>query len=634
MSNFKAGLEVHQQLNTDEKLFCRCKSHLTSKKPDLKTIRYFRPTLSETGEIDPTALKAFKRRKKIVYATNTRENCLYELNEAPPYGINKEALQTALFISKMLKATIPDVLPVSRKQYLDGSVPSGFQRTMVVGFDGSLELTSEKHLKINQICLEEDAARKVTEESEERVFKTDRLGIPLIEITTSPQLTTIKEVKDAALRIGALFRSIGKAKRGIGSVRQDLNISIKGGSRVEIKGVQRPEWFKPLIKGEIKRQRKLKKISEELKARNVTENAINAQNMQRVSRIFRDTEAEFIKKAVEKGEELFAICLPGFKGLLDENIQKKRTFGKEFADRVSVTVGLGGILHTDELPAYGITEREKRKLFERINANEEEDTIVIVIGNFIEGKDAIEEVKERAIQSLGGVPRETRKAHEDGTTSFERPLGTAARLYPDTDTPPIRIPSSLVEKAKKKRQKIDYPWERKERYIDQGISERHAEPLALSWKGHVFEKIIELGVDPQLAATILVERFKELEREGYPMEKVKDEQIIEIFERVGSGQIAKEAIPDVLLKLAENPNRDVKDVLNSLEIEKMTKKELEQVIDRLIAENQEYCEEEGMAAFKGLMGDLMQQVKGRIDGAVAAKTLRKRLNSLLEQNEL
>lgn len=629
----KAGLEIHQQLSTSRKLFCNCPAHLVKKEPDFETIRYFRPTLSETGKIDPTALKAFKRRNKVIYQAYNKENCLYELNEEPPSKINKHALETGLFVSKIMKANIPNVISVSRKQYLDGSVPAGFQRTMIVGFNGLLELSSGKQLKIEQICLEEDASRKVKEQNGEVTFRVDRLGIPLIEITTAPQLKSPAEVKDAALRIGGIFRSMGEAKRGIGSIRQDVNLSIEGGNRVEIKGVQRPSWFKPLIEGEIKRQQKLKEITQKLEERNVKRKQLHAAQMQNVSSLFKHTGSKIIQKAFKEGKEAFAVRLQGFKDLLAKDIQKGRTFGKEIGERVASIVGLGGIIHTDELPAYGINEQEKKRLFEVTNANMSKDTVVVVIGKKAKAEDAIREVKERAIQSLSGVPRETRRAHKDGTTSFERPLGTAARLYPDTDTPPIQVKTSLIEKAKNRKDTFVYPWEKKEEYKNLGLSKRHAKALSLSRRSSLFDKIIEIGVEPKLAAKTLLETFKELKRSGVSVEAIKDKKILEMFHFLDKGDIAKEAIPDILTKLAERPELKVKEAIKSLGITTMTRRQVEQIVDDLIAENLEYISEEGQHAFNGLMGDLMKRVKGKIDGEVAANVLRGKLKQFLAEEE-
>lgn len=628
---FKAGLEIHQQLDTRKKLFCRCKSRLIKEEEDFTTVRYFRPTLSETGDIDPTALKAFKKRKKVVYSTKNSENCLYELNEVPPYELNKNALEIAFFISKMLNAEIPDLIPVSRKQYLDGSVPSGFQRTMIVGFNGSLELSSGKTLKIEQICLEEDAARKMKETTDKVVFQTDRLGIPLLEVTTAPQINTLEEVHEAALKLGRLFRSTENAKRGIGSIRQDLNISIKSGSRVEIKGVQRPDWFTPLIKEEIKRQQSLIQITTQLKERGVQPDQIEAQELHKVSSLFRRTNANFISKALSKGKNLFAVKLPQFKSLLGTEIQKERTFGKEFAERVSVNVGLGGILHTDELPAYNISKSETEKLFEATSAKEEKDCVVVIIGSRTEAEDALEEIKERAIQSLFGVPEETRRAHEDGTTSFERPLGTAARLYPDTDIPPIQVKASLLAKVKRKLEETKYPWEKEEEYRELGLSKRFARKLSTSPKASLFERIVEKGGDPQLVASILIEKRKELKRDGYAIDAIRDEKIAKIFDQLRKEKIAKEVIPDILKKLAEDPGKKVEEVIDALGIAKITREELEQIVEEIIAKNREYISEEGKNAFKGLMGDLMKQVKGKIDGSVAAKILRDKLTSFINK---
>ena len=620
----KVGLEIHQQLKTSRKLFCYCPPILRKDKPDIKVVRFMRPTLGETGEIDPTMLKEFKKKRKIVYEAFSDTTCLYELDEVPPYEISTEALEIALTIAQLFRMKIPDVLLVSRKQYLDGSVPSGFQRTIIVGLNGYLELSNGKKIRIVQLCLEEDAARKIAERDNEVIYRVDRLGIPLVEITTDASLSTPDEVLDAALRIGALLRATGRVMRGIGTIRQDINVSIRGGNRVEIKGVQRPEWFKPLIDNEIKRQLALIEITQELRRRKVSKDEIDNVKIIDVTEIFKNTAAKFIRKAIQRGEKVYALKLPKFGGLLGKEILPGRRFGKEFAERVAVITGLKGIIHTDELPNYGISEEEKAKLFEMTQADKEKDCVVIVIGPEEKAKEALEEVRERAKEALEGVPSETRKANPDGTTSFERPLGGAARLYPDTDYPPILVDKSLLEKVS--RSLPEYPWKRVERYVkDYGLSREYAERIVLSERSEIFEEIIRMGVPAKLAATVILETMTSLRREGFPVENISDEKLKDVFHYLIKGDISKEAIPEILKALSKEPEKDIKDILKELGIRKLSLEELDTIIEQVINKNIELIRLRGERAFKPLMGDVMRIVRGKIDGKTVSERLMEKL---------
>jgi len=626
----KVGLEIHQQLQTRRKLFCYCKPDLIKRDPDFKIIRYMRPTLGETGEIDRAALKEFKKRRKVIYESYY-DLCPYELDEIPPYDVDEESLEVALLIANIFKMKIPDILAVSRKQYLDGSVPSGFQRTILVALDGEFEIFNGKKVKINQLCLEEDAARKIDETDEAIIFRVDRLGIPLIEITTEACLNTPEEVLDAALRIGAILRSTGKARRGIGTIRQDINVSIEGGARVEIKGVQKPEWFKILIDNEIRRQFKLIEIKKELEKRGVSESDIRREQEVDITDLFKNTKAKFIKSAISRGERVLAIKLPGFSGLLGLEILPKRRFGKEFAERVSVITGLKGIIHTDELPAYGISQEEKDKLFEITKADPGKDCVVFVVGPLEKALDAIEEVKERAVLALRGVPEETRRANEDGTTSFERPLGTAARLYPDTDSPNVLISKKLLEKIKSI--KVELPWVKEKRYIEElGLPTTHAKKIVMSEWVTTFEELVNIGLPAKLVATTLVETLTSLRRDGIPVENLGEKHIKELFKALKEGKIAKEVIPDILSYLANNPEDSIEKAINKLGLTKIDIKTLEKLIDRIIDENINLIHERGERAFSPLMGHVMREVKGKIDGKTVSEVLRKKIEERMSKN--
>src|SRR6056297_1166113 len=262
---FKSGLEVHQQLNTKEKLFCRCPAGIYHKDDeyDAEIIRHMRPTLSELGEYDGTALMEYKTRKEIIYRINNETACTYEIDDTPPFKINKEALDIALEISLLSKINIVGEVHITRKQYLDGSIPTGFQRTAIIGVEGEIPLKNKK-VRLIQLSLEEDSCREISDIRHTRIFKTDRLGMPLIETVTYPDMLTPDELREGAEYIRFLNRSTGKVRTGIGSGRGDVNVSCEGGTRVELKGLSHNKWIPELSHNEAFRQWALLHVREKL----------------------------------------------------------------------------------------------------------------------------------------------------------------------------------------------------------------------------------------------------------------------------------------------------------------------------------------------------------------------------------
>lgn len=261
---FKCGLEIHQQLET-RKLFCNCPSLVNDPNHiDVKVIRRLRPTIGETGEIDIAAKHEFEKGKFFVYEACSTSSCLVELDEEPPHPVNKEALQVALQVAKALNADIVDEIQVMRKVVIDGSNTTGFQRTALIARNGFVE-TSKGKVRIPIICLEEEAAKRIKEDEISVTFRLDRLGVPLIEIATEPDIIDPDHAKETAEKLGMILRSTGKVKRGIGSIRQDINMSIKNGPRTEIKGFQDLKSIPKVIDNEIKRQLSLLKKGEKVK---------------------------------------------------------------------------------------------------------------------------------------------------------------------------------------------------------------------------------------------------------------------------------------------------------------------------------------------------------------------------------
>src|SRR3989344_2049236 len=251
---FKSGLEIHQQLDT-KKLFCKCPSFLRNDEPDLIATRKLHAVAGEKGEVDIAAQYQASLKKEFIYQFYKDNNCLIELDEEPPKEINQEALKIALQIALLLNCKIFSIAQIMRKTVIDGSNTSGFQRTILIARDGTIE-TSFGKVGIDTICLEEDSARKISEDKNQVIYRLDRLGIPLIEIATAPDIKSPEQAKEVALYIGEILRSC-KVKRGIGTIRQDVNISVLNGNRIEMKGMQDMKTFVKTIENEVLRQKKL-----------------------------------------------------------------------------------------------------------------------------------------------------------------------------------------------------------------------------------------------------------------------------------------------------------------------------------------------------------------------------------------
>ena len=525
----KAGIEIHQQLNTHEKLFCHCPTCLRRfDDHDKEFFRYLRATESELGEIDAAAKEEMKHERMFCYY-GYDTTCLVEYDEEPPSPLNPEALELSCIIARLFGMTPVEQIHTMRKLVIDGSNTSGFQRTALIAVDGILPNGG----RIETICLEEEAAQRV----EGDTFSLDRLGIPLVEITTSPCMHTPDEVRQIAGYLGMVLRSTGRVKRGLGTIRQDINISIRDGARVEIKGVQELDLIGEVVVREVQRQKNLVEIRDELLKRGASVHRSPAD----VTGLFASTSSVILKKA----PHILAIRLPGFAGLVGREIQPGKRLGSEFSDYAK-KCGIGGIFHTDELPAYGITAMEVEGLRNHLKSGPDE-CIVLVAADKRKGSCAAEQVIMRAEAAMKGVPEETRRMLEGGSTSYMRPLPGAARMYPETDVFPVRIdagwyaglpvPELLVEKA--------------ERFIrDLHLDPALASQLASSEQVFLFERAVAEGITPSLAARTLLSSIKELARAGSDTSCLSDENILMVLRAVEDGRAAKEAVPAILEKVA------------------------------------------------------------------------------------
>ena len=596
---------------------------LRTDEPDIIIVRKLRPTQSEIGEIDKAALFEFEKRKTIIYEAYEDTNCLVELDEEPPHELNREALEIALQVALLLGSTPVDEVHVMRKIVIDGSTPFGFQRTCVVALGGSIDVGG-KVIPIQHVGLEEDAGRKTGEDAQTVRYRLDRLGIPLIEVATAPVIESPEEARRVALAIGRIMRATGKVKRGLGTVRQDLNISIRGGAITEVKGVQELDLIPKVVENEVIRQLRLLELKEELARRRLSPDELRPDIVD-ATPIFANTACRVIKKALKAGGVVLALKLPKFGGLLAEEIMPGHRFGKELSDIASARSGLKGLFHTDEMPAYGITGDEVEALKALVGAGPQ-DVVVFVAGEEERCRKALLAVLERAREALVGVPRETRMATPDGKTRFMRPRPGAARMYPETDVPPVKLSPGYIEALRARLPET--PERTAKRLVEQyGLNEKLAWQVVDAERVELFERAArETGVPATVIATTLTETLKSLRREGLDVEGISDEQLLELFHMIGRGEAFKEAIPDVLRWLCENRGRSPIEAVEALGLRPLTEEELKAVIEDVMTSAPELVEE-GRKAFGKLMGLVMKRVRGRADPAKVSALLREALSS-------
>ncbi|MBI2136318.1 Glu-tRNA(Gln) amidotransferase subunit GatE [Candidatus Woesearchaeota archaeon] len=603
----KCGIEIHQQIDSN-KLFCSCSSGLREEAPDYTITRRLRSVIGETGEIDIAALHEHKKEKKYIYEGYNDSTCLVETDEEPPHNINKDALYVGLQVALLMKAKIVDKIQVMRKAVVDGSNTSGFQRTSLIAMNGVID-TSFGKVGIPSISLEEDSSRPITQDSASVTYRLDRLGIPLVEIATDPAITHPDQVREVAEFIGMVLRSTGKVKRGLGTIRQDVNVSIAEGRRVEIKGAQDLKMLRTLVEYEALRQKNLVEIKNELlkrikQMRELTNEKVN------VSEIFQNVESNIIKNALkDKKGVVLVLKLPKFAGLIAKEVQPGRRLATEFSDRAKVIAGVGGIFHSDELPKYGIEQEYVNRIRELLNCKEQ-DGFVLVADTPKKSELALDAVFERAMQALNGIPGEVRRANEDGTTTYMRPMPGAARLYPETDAVPIipdvsdiKLPELLAEKS--------------ERFEDKHkLGHDLAVAITKSSKHELFERFIERfeNLKPAYIAETLLTAEKQVKKQFNKDVVLNDADFEELFIYLNTGKIAKEAALDILSKTAEKPIQDI-----IVEYELMSDSELEKEVKQIVSENKGQ-------PFNVIIGKVMSQLRGKADGKKIVECVKKLAN--------
>ncbi len=622
----KVGLEIHQQLATNKKLFCNC-APIESDEYLRKFQRKLRVSKSELGEFDPAALFESTKSKTIMYYANPQSSCLVEEDEEPPHNLDIDAKKIALIISSTLKSKIFSEIYPMRKTVIDGSNTTGFQRTMLISQGGFYEIDGEK-IGIQSICLEEDAAKILGDEGSVRKYGLERLGVPLVEIATDPFEVELKQIKKIALGLGRILRSTKKVKRGLGSIRQDVNISIKEGNVViEVKGVQQLEQLEKVIEYEAKRQHGLLRISKEIQNKEWMHN--NKEDRIDISELFSQCKSKIIQNAIKKKQKIFAISFRGMAGMFGYSPYEGIRLGKEVAELVRF-FGIGGVFHSDELPNYGVeeSELENLKIFLKINENDAflilaipEEKIQVVVDQIIL---RIEHIKNN------GIPIDTRLATQAGETKFLRPRPGSARMYPETDIPPIIVTRDDLEEAQKN---IAKSWDEsiQELQTKYEINPQLAEQIFDSRYIELFEKITkETQVNPTFIASVLCSSITNLERSGLNSSLLRNEDILKSFQLLENQKITKESIDIIFENIMAGKSKTIEDAIKNTSIETVSESDLEKIIEQMVENNQEIIKNQKERAVGPLMGMAMKELRGKASGEMVNKLLLKNIKKKLE----
>lgn len=614
----KVGLEIHQQLSTGKKLFCDCVPIETEEYP-INFSRKLRIAKSELGKFDPSAIFEKSKEKTILYFGNPQSSCLVEQDEEPPHDLEKTAKETALIISSALHSNIFNEIYVMRKLVIDGSNTSGFQRTMLVSVNGDIEVDGKK-IGIQSICLEEDAARLLKDSEYVREYSLDRLGIPLVEIASEPISGKPEEIKKIALALGRLLRATKRVQRGLGSIRQDVNVSVEGGgSVVEVKGVQKLDQLEKVIEYEAKRQHGLLKIKE--KVEKIKTSIDKTRDVRDVTDIFKECKSKIIQKALTQGSTVKTIKVSGFSKMFGYEPYPGIRLGKQLGEIVRF-FGLGGIFHSDEdLHGYGIEDSQIERLKQILNI-EPDDAFLILAGDERRMSMIIDSLINRINDSKIGVPAETRAATFSGETVFLRPRPGASRMYPETDIPPIIVSHEEIEDAVKK---IPRSWEDMVSSLQKQyeLNSQLAIQMFDSEYLDLFENVCkDKKIPANFVASILCGTITNLERKIPDAKTLRVADISEAFDLLKNDKIAKESLEIIFESIMSGKAKSMSDAIKVNSLETLDDKELNKMLDEVIESNIKIIKEQGSRSIGPLMGLVMKSLRGKVDG--------QKLNQLLE----
>jgi len=624
----KVGLEIHQQLETNKKLFCNCKS-IESEDYSIKFQRKLRASKSELGEFDPAALFESTKSKTIMYYANEESSCLVEQDEEPPHELDKDARKIALVIAAALKSKIFSEIYPMRKTVIDGSNTTGFQRTMLISQGGFYDV-EDKRIGIQSICLEEDAAKNLGDEGTTRKFGLERLGVPLVEIATEPFEVDLSEIKKIALSLGRILRSTKKVKRGLGSIRQDVNVSIKdgGGVVIEVKGVQQLDQLEKVVEYEAKRQHGLLKISKKIQETNWKHDKDDKKD---ITEMFSKCQSKIIQNAIKKNQKIMAISFKNLNGIFGYLPYEGIRLGKEIAELVRF-FGIGGVFHSDELPNYGIETSDIKELRNMLKITEDDAFLILAAS-----EEKIHTVIDQIIVKIEhiknqGIPIDTRLATPTGETKFLRPRPGAARMYPETDIPPIIVTEKELSGAEKNIPKL---WDNaiKEIETKYKMNKQLAEQIFDSKYIELFEKIIEkIKTNPTFVASILCSTITNLERKGLNSDLLKNQEIFKLFELLDKEKIAKESMEIILENIMSNKSENVEEAMKNTSIESINNEDLDQIIKIIVDKNQEIIKNQKERAIGPLMGIAMKELRGKASGEIINNLLLENIKKKLEES--
>lgn len=627
------GLEIHQQLASQSKLFCEC-SNKGAEQSTLTFMRKLKPAYSELGGYDPAALFEATKMKSIRYHCHPSTSCLVEADEEPPHSVDKESLETALILALALHSNVVDEIHVMRKIVIDGSNTTGFQRTMLIGTGGYLEIDGNKKVGVQSVCLEEDAARLLSDDNIARDYSLDRLGTPLVEVALEPMSGTPQEVLQVAVTLGRLLRASKRVERGIGTIRQDINVSVNGGAVVEIKGIQQLDQLIKVIEFETTRQLGLIQIAAELIQRRTLQASehnkyeIQEFTVKDATDILTRSSSKAVVQILEReGTQFMAIKAEGFDGILGYEPYAGVRLGRQLAEIVRF-YGLGGIFHSDELPNYGITESEVAAIKEKLSMTNGRDAFILIGGDRDRVEFAVDAILQRLNKATQGVIPETRAATLDGKTIFIRPRPGSSRMYPETDVLPIRIDDLILDSLKGSVPKSfeSYIKDIMQRYQ---LNRKLALEIFDSDRLKLFEGIVNsTKVQPSFIASKITEDLTSLRRKGLNPDRLSDKSIKTAFQLLDGGGIAKESIPVILETMLTKDLDDVKEAIRILGLKQISESELNEIIDKIITDNMVLIRQKGRDSLGTLMGRSMSLLRGRVDG----KTVSSILESKLEQS--
>ena len=636
----KVGLEVHQQLLTATKMFCRCPSGVYTTTHDGSVLRHMRPTLSELGEYDGTALMEFKTKKNIIYLLHESNVCTYEMDDTPPFLMNLQALDVAIEQCLMLRCDIVDEVHIARKQYLDGSIPTGFQRTAIVGVNGTIPFEG-RELSIVQVSVEEDSCREVSDRGHLIVWRTDRLGMPLIETVTGPDLRTPEEVAEAILLIGRVCRSTRHVRVGAGASRQDVNVSVRGGRRVEIKGVPAAGWAPGLVHGEAVRQVNLLRLRDELLRRGLGADELDVDETD-VTTLARETGIDILRseswtRFVEKdgrrtgfelGEGPFcvrAVRLPGLAGTLEHPTQPGLIFTDELRGRVRVIAGLDQPPVLMDERTWPGDPRSWRRVCDAAGCTSADD-LVVVWGPEADTLTAAREVAIRYRDALDGVPHETRQPFADGHTDFERILPGPDRMYPDTDSPPQRVERERVERLRAALP--EPPWVREARFEAAGAPRETVRWLIRRGGADLVDRLAaERPADLRRACFFVGERMKGLRRAGVPVDDVPAARWHELFRVAAERPVVWEAWREAVQAIAATPDRSAADTVAGLGLGKAPDGWRRRALELATSRAPAHPDGSRAQRLRFLLGEAMGELRGRVPAVEVREALAEALGT-------